>query len=255
MSKLIYAGGTGSANSMSNCQKFLVRYFPATQVTMYAGESLDLATVMPVSEKIDIQFQSTDSKGTIQIATSMPLLLLAHIQGLEASNIIYAKTETLDAEGGSPPKVKVVYLEFVIPIFEVCRQFQAAEQLQVSVKLTSGATVEISNIDSPYQQPTSKAFQYRIYTIQPGNTQGITPAAGKIYVANDDNFTLQLYGTTMVQWKKNDFYANFADDLVSNFTPLQKANYLGVDLKGFRNSQLVAGEGNLDYFYIQKNTI
>lgn len=246
MANLIYSGGSGSAFSASSCQKLYVKYKPASAL-MKVGESLDLATVMPITEKIDITFQS--QSGTQQVCTNFPLLVLAHIEGLEAANIVYVQATPQVAENDSVPKAIIEYIEFTIPIFKVCRLFQAGDQLSFVFSL-SGGTVEVSSVENPFQSNTEMAIEYQQMSINP-NSSNTIEGIKKIYLPNNDKFVFNVTGNKSVVWKQADFWALFSDEFVSNYTPLKMANFLGLGLIELSSIKLTATTEALIYYFIK----
>jgi len=138
MAKKILSGGTQTQYSQNNVKQLQIRYTPTTPLEYHGGQDVKISDVIDKDEKITISFQSSVNDGTQIIASQMSLLVLAHIQGLKSANMVFIATKETATAG----KLKVEYIEFVIPVFWKCRKFASGDVLEVSVTLDKG-TIEI----------------------------------------------------------------------------------------------------------------
>jgi len=246
MAKKILTGGTQTQYSQNNVKQLQCRYTPNTPYQYKAGNDIKISDIISDDEKITINFQSALDGGTQVIASQMPLQTLAHIQGLKSANMVFMKTQATVTAGTN----QVDYIEFVIPVFFQCRKFASGDVLEVSVTLEDG-TIEIWSVDTPFVSPAAPAVLYRQKTVLPGDTAEI-PKMQMLYLPNKADFNLQIQGNSISQYDYIDFQSLFADDWVSNKTPYQLADTLGLDVTQLRTVQLVnTSESNLRYYFIE----
>jgi hypothetical protein len=164
-----------------------------------------------------------------------------------------ADAQAITISGNATTMIQVNSIRFRIPVFSGNgRIFSDTDTIMTRLNLSAG-TLSAWSIENPFATNDAKMFEYTNKTVLSNNTQSVGNDAGIVYfVNNTDAFSqVQLNANTSVVYNLEDFYAQFADDFITQNAVYQQADLLGLDSSQYSDVKFTAGSENL-FLYFQK---
>jgi len=249
MAQLIYSGGSGSPTTQNSLEKIRIRYTPLTPFEFKAGTAVQISDVIAAGDKLTLNFQATKNGSTV-ICSLMPLAFLAHVDGLRQDTQAYMEIAATATAGTN----KVEFVEFNVLVFRNCKRFDAGNTLNINITVEA-ANVKIWAVDSPFQSVDAAPYVYNSKTTLANNSETIPENIALLFLpaTDDDAWQLQISGDAQSQWTLTNFFSMFGEDGVTNVTPYQKTNYVAINTKDpkLTDLRLQAGAANILYFTIQ----
>lgn len=254
MAKRLYQGvGEGSFTSQNNAQYFFVKYRPngADGLLFPAGTNIRLSELIDPQHTIQIEMQSQNANGNVIMCQKMPLVVLANIAGLQSKEAVYITTD-----GAEEGQIRVLEVMFPIMLYKECKRLQAGDNFYCSVDLRSGtptASIEIFNIDAPYQTIIATPMVYRSKAVNANDSQDL-PNVPVIYFPNSTAWDLRIFGNSAVVYNVTDFIAQASDEWTSNLTPHNDSDYFGLETSKYSNLQIINNDSTsqLIYYFVKE---
>lgn len=253
MSKVIFSGqSSGTFNSANNCEYIELTYTRTTPLEVPVGQYVGIGDLIPESEILTIDFQS-QKVGEKKIMSQFLLLILGSIDGLRGDHMAFVNGTTQPAVADQAPVIAYDTVTFRVKLFwDGGRIFESGDTLVFTLSCSAG-TLTARNIQGANAVPNARPVEFSQKTVQAGNEEEVPQSVHTIFVPNDDDYfgQLQLKGTTQVRYDRNDLITQLADSWVSNVTPINVSNVLGMDLRPYTDRQIQAAAANdLVYYYI-----